>query len=221
MQIVRSWLVAARVTEFVVLFFVLPTVFSIGRHRLPAIPGLWVLTAYCLFVLLHDPGFGREHLWSAGTLRQSAATILLVFAVATVIGTVLVLRFAPGLFLSFPRTNPRLWGLIMLLYPVLSVYPQGIVYRAFVFERYRDVFSPGWAIVLASTIAFAYAHIVFRNPLAVGLTFLGGLLFGFRYLETGSLFASSFEHALYGCAIFTMGLGRWFSGAMPAGWSSD
>ena len=108
----------------------------------------------------------------------------------------------------------------MLLYPVLSVYPQGIVYRAFVFERYRNLFSPDWAIVLASTITFAYAHIVFRNWLAVGLTFLGGLLFGFRYLETGSLFTSSFEHALYGCAIFTMGLGQWFSGAMPAEWSS-
>ena len=86
------------------------------------------LAAYCLFVLLHDPGFGREHLWASGTLRQCAATILLVFAVATVIGTLLVLRFASGLFLSFPRTNPRLWGLIMLLYPVLSVYPLSLIH---------------------------------------------------------------------------------------------
>jgi hypothetical protein len=43
------------------------------------------------------------------------------------IGTTLVWRFAPGLFLNFPRSNPWLWGLVMLLYPVLSVYPQGIV----------------------------------------------------------------------------------------------
>jgi membrane protease YdiL (CAAX protease family) len=221
MQIVRCWLVTARAIEFVALFFVLPTLLYVARHRIPVIPALWVLTAYCLFVLLHDPGFGREQLWSAGVLRQSAASILVIFAVAVVIGTLLVLHFAPDLFLDLPRANPRLWCLLMLLYPVLSVYPQGIVYRAFVFQRYRNLFGPGWEIILASTVAFAYVHIIFRNRLAVGLTFLGGLLFGFRYLKTGSLFASSFEHALYGCAIFTMGLGRWFSGAMPARWSSD
>jgi membrane protease YdiL (CAAX protease family) len=96
------------------------------------------------------------------------------------------------------------------LYPILSVYPQGIVYRAFIFERYRELFGPSWAIVLASAVAFAYVHIVFRNPLAIGLTFLGGVLFAYRYLQTGSLFVSSFEHALYGCAIFTIGLGRSF-----------
>jgi hypothetical protein len=31
-------------------------------------------------------------------------------------------------------------------------------------------------------------------------------LFGWRYAETGSLFASSFEHALYGGSMFTIGL---------------
>lgn len=98
----------------------------------------------------------------------------------------------------------------MVLYPVLSVYPQGIVYRAFLFGRYRELFGHAWAMVLVSAIAFAYVHVVFRNPLAPSLSFLGGLLFATRYEQTGSLFISSFEHALYGCAIFTIGLGRWF-----------
>ncbi len=65
-------------------------------------------------------------------------------------------------------------------------------------------------LLSASATAFAYVHIVFRNPVALGLTFLAGLLFGVRYLHTGSLFVTSFEHALYGCAIFTIGPGRWF-----------
>jgi membrane protease YdiL (CAAX protease family) len=53
-------------------------------------------------------------------------------------------------------------------------------------------------------------HIVFRNPLAMALTFAGGILFAWRYEKTGSLFVSSFEHALYGCFLFTIGLGRYF-----------
>jgi uncharacterized protein len=98
----------------------------------------------------------------------------------------------------------------MVLYPTLSVYPQGIVYRVFMFERYRALFGASWGIVVASAAAFVFVHIVFRNPLALVLTFLGGVLFGLRYWQTGSLFVSSFEHALYGCAIFTIGIGRSF-----------
>ncbi len=93
--------------------------------------------------------------------------------------------------------------------------PQGIVYRAFIFARFRDLFAPDWAIILASAVAFGYVHIVFKNALAVGLTLAAGLLFAYRYWQTGSLLVSSFEHALYGCAIFTIGLGRsFYSGAV-------
>jgi membrane protease YdiL (CAAX protease family) len=202
--------VAFHAAEFLLLFFALPVLFGFTRHRIPAIPALWVVTAWCLFILLRDARFNREHLWNAAAARQYMPAILSLFAFALVTGVALVLRFAPDLFLSLPKSNPRLWGLVMLLYPVLSVYPQGIVYRAFIFERYRDVFRPDWAIILASASAFAFMHIVFRNTLAMGLTFLGGMLFAIRYWQTGSLSASSFEHALYGCAIFTLGLGRSF-----------
>jgi membrane protease YdiL (CAAX protease family) len=209
-------LVAVLAIEFLLVFFVAPTVFACTRHRIPAIPALWVLLAYCLFILLHDPQFDRRRLWDTAGLRQFAPAILSLFAVAVVIGIALVLRYAPAVFLNLPRSNPLFWSLVMVLYPVLSVYPQGIVYRAFVFDRYRELFGPSWGIVLASATAFAYVHIVFRNPLALGLTFLAGLLFAIRYLQTGSLLVTSFEHALYGCAIFTIGLGRWFYyGAVP------
>lgn len=196
--------------EFLLLFIAAPALFAWTRHRIPALPALWAVMAWCLFVLMRDPRFDRARLWDPGALRQYALPTLALFAVAVIAGVALVRRYSPKTFLQLPRTRPLLWGLVMVLYPILSVYPQGIIYRAFVFERYRPLFGSGWAIVLASAAAFAWLHIVFRNRLAVILTFLAGLLFAFRYLETGSLFVSSFEHALYGCAIFTVGLGRWF-----------
>lgn len=201
---------AGYAVEFLTLFFVCPTVFAFTRHRIPAIPALWVVTAYCLFVMLRDPGFERKRLWDASAFWQYAPAIVVMFAIVSVAGAVLVQRFAPDLFLNFPRTNPRLWGLVMVLYPILSVYPQGIVYRAFIIHRYQGLLGLSWLMVLVSAIAFAYVHIVFRNALAVVLTFGAGLLFAGRYLQTGSLFVSSFEHALYGCAIFTIGLGQSF-----------
>jgi membrane protease YdiL (CAAX protease family) len=200
--------------EFLLLFFIGPAVFAYTRHRIPAIPALWAVTAYCLFLLLHDPQFDRGRLeWrpeDAAALRQFAPQILCLWAAVVVIGIVLILRYAPADFMNLPRSKPLFWGLVMVLYPTLSVYPQGIVYRVFMFERYQPLFGAGWGIVVASAAAFVFVHIVFRNPLALILTFLGGVLFGLRYWQTGSLFVSSFEHALYGCAIFTIGIGRSF-----------
>jgi uncharacterized protein len=98
----------------------------------------------------------------------------------------------------------------MVLYPVLSVYPQGIIYRAFFFERYRTLFPNSVLLIVASAVAFSFAHIIFRNAIAVIFTLVGGLLFAWRYADTASLFTSSFEHALYGCWMFTIGLGHYF-----------
>lgn len=207
---------ALRIAELLLLFVLAPAVLARSVRRVPAIPALWVLTAYCLFVLLHDPRFDRARLWNAAALPHNAFPIFALFTAVTLIGTVLVLRYARQTFLALPKSNPGLWAVIMVLYPVLSAYPQGIVYRAFFFERYRPLFGPAWLLLLAGAAAFAWVHIVFRNPFAVALTFPAGLLFALRYLQTGSLFVSSFEHALYGCAIFTVGLGRWFyHGAVP------
>ena len=203
-------LVSFLAVEFLILFVVGPTIFAFARHRIPAIPALWAMLAYCLFILLHDPRFDRRHLWDTSGFRQHLPAILAIFALCLAIGIVLILRYAPADFLSLPRSRPALWSIIMVLYPVLSVYPQGTVYRVFLFHRYRELFGSDWGIVLASALAFAYVHIIFRNALAVILTFLGGLLFAYRYLHSGSLPLSSFEHALYGCAIFTIGLGTSF-----------
>jgi membrane protease YdiL (CAAX protease family) len=199
-----------RTLEFATLFLIVPAVFAFTRHRIPPIPALWVLMAYCLVILLRDPAFDRQQLWNSGALARYFPAILLVFSVVAAIIAILVHRFAPALFLSLPRNNPLFWAVIMILYPVFSVYPQGIIYRAFLFHRYRGVIHSDIALVIASAVAFAYVHIIFKSPLAVGLTFVGGLLFAARYLWTGSLFVSSFEHALYGCLMFTIGLGRSF-----------
>jgi len=77
-------------------------------------------------------------------------------------------------------------------------------------QRYAALFPSQWTMVLVSALAFAWLHIIFRNPLAVALTFAGGLLFAWRYQQTQSLLTSSVEHALYGCWLFTIGLGQYF-----------
>jgi membrane protease YdiL (CAAX protease family) len=196
--------------EFLLLFVALPLGYRYAPVRIPALPLLWVVAGYAGWRLLSDPCFDRARLWNLGRLPGRLGAILGIFAVLALALWLGVRRFAPDLEWSFARQHPGFWAVVMVAYPVLSVYPQGLLYRAFFFERYAALFPGKWAMIVASAAAFAFLHIIFRNWLAVTLTFAGGLLFAARYAETGSLATSSFEHALYGCWLFTVGLGQYF-----------
>jgi membrane protease YdiL (CAAX protease family) len=201
---------SALIVEFVILFVALPLGYRFSPVRIPALPLLWLVAGYACWQLLRDPHFDRARLWNLAALPSRLGAILAIFAVVAFALWLGVRRFAPTLEWSFVRQHPAFWAVVMAAYPVLSVYPQGLLYRAFFFERYAGLIPGKWATIVASAAAFAFLHIVFRNWLAVALTFGGGLLFAARYAETGSLAASSFEHALYGCWLFTVGLGQFF-----------
>jgi membrane protease YdiL (CAAX protease family) len=200
--------------EMVVLFVGLPLGYRFSPGRLPALPILWLVAAYGWWMLKRDGSFDMRRLWNAGPLGGQMAGMLLVFAVVAALLWVGTHWFEPQLEWGFVKQHPRLWAVVMVLYPILSVYPQGILYRAFFLHRYAAFFPDTamgrWALIVASAAAFGFLHIIFRNPLAVVLTLFGGVLFAWRYETTGSLLTSSVEHSLYGCWLFTVGLGQYF-----------
>jgi len=61
-------------------------------------------------------------------------------------------------------------------------------------------------------------HLIFGNLVPVILTVAGGYLFARTYLATRSLFCVCVEHALYGCFIFTIGLGHLFYKPIDIAW---
>jgi membrane protease YdiL (CAAX protease family) len=201
---------ALLLVEFLVLFVALPLGYRFSPVRIPALPVLWLVTAYAWWQLWRDPSFDRRRMWNIGELPARLALILAIFAVVALLLWIGVRRFAPHLEWNFVRQHAAFWAVVMIAYPWLSVYPQGIIYRAFFFERYAALFPGKWGMIVASAAMFALMHIIFRNWLAVALTFGGGILFALRYAETSSLATSCFEHALYGCWLFTVGLGQYF-----------
>lgn len=116
----------------------------------------------------------------------------------------------PSLFLGLPRQHPLFWAAIMVLYPLLSVWPQEMLYRSLLFHRFRPLFKTDLALVLASAAAFGFAHVIFLNWIAVAMTTMGGLIFARDYARHRSLPLACLEHSLYGCLIFTIGLGHFF-----------
>jgi membrane protease YdiL (CAAX protease family) len=198
------------IAEFVILFFGLPLGFLLSPVRLHPIPVLWCATAYCFWRIWKDESFDRKQLWNRHALRSCWAQILLIFVLLATMIAIGVDLFAPQRLFIMVRRAPWIWLLVMALYPPLSVYPQGIIYRAFFFQRYQSLFKNRWLMIAISALVFSFVHIVFRNWLAVIFTLFGGVLFAWRYASTRSLYTSAFEHALYGCFLFTIGLGEFF-----------
>jgi len=207
----RGWLLV----EFVFLFVAIPAAFFVMQRMgafPPLIPTLLIAFLGCLLMLLADRRFNRRNLWRLRRLAPETPRIVFLFLAGAIVMAGAVMLFWPDRLLSLPLRNTRLWAIIMIAYPVFSVYPQELVYRAFLFHRYRPLFRSRAALILASAGAFGLMHIVFQHWLSVLLTFAGGLLFAWTYARTRSTLASTVEHALYGCFVFTIGMGSFFYG---------
>lgn len=197
--------------EFAVIFGAVPLAYALNLVPLPKIPLLLVFFLVTLVYLLRHPAYDkRELLHRLNGHSRELKRILVRSCGVAVLSVIAVTIIDPALLFGFPRTMPLLWLLVMILYPLLSAYPQEVIYRAFLFKRYEEILPSPTLAIWGSTLAFSFLHIVFDNWLAVILTIPAGYIFSRTYIRTESLFLASVEHAIYGCIIFTSGLGGFF-----------
>jgi membrane protease YdiL (CAAX protease family) len=109
-----------------------------------------------------------------------------------------------------PIHNPELTLFLLVAYPFISALPQEFIFCSFFFKRYQPLFGNGSRMVWLSAIVFAYAHVLYINPVAPSLGLLGGLIFANTFRKHKSLALVTLEHALYGNALFVIGLGWYF-----------
>jgi uncharacterized protein len=137
------------------------------------------------------------------------APMLVRTAVGCLALLLLVVLVRPQGLFQLPRTRTGLWLIIMVAYPLLSAYPQELIFRTFLFHRYRRLL-PARALLVVSAVAFGYAHIVLHNWPSVLLSTIGGVLFASTYARSRSTLLAAIEHAICGCFVFTVGLGGLF-----------
>ncbi|GAA2629697.1 CPBP family glutamic-type intramembrane protease [Paractinoplanes durhamensis] len=196
-----------RLLEYVLVFFGL-----VGLYIAVHVPGgpipILLLAAVAVVVYLRRTGGFAPFRRSA--LRPALPGMLLRWAAVSVLAVVAVAVVDRDHLFDLPRREPLLWLAVIVFYPLVSVYPQELLFRAFLLRRYAPVFGTGLGAAAASAAAFGFAHLLFGNVLAVLATIAGGWLFARRYQRTRSLLVVSVEHALYGITIFTVGLGQYF-----------
>jgi membrane protease YdiL (CAAX protease family) len=203
----KAW---ARWLELAAMFVFLPAVIGYGVPPPWWIPCLWAIAALANWRLGREEGTKPRPFWAPidwERVKPELVRIGLRFAGAAGLLVLALIVAMPERLFDFPREHTVLWLLIVALYPALSVYPQELLYRRYFFHRFRDLFGPT-RLMVASALAFAWMHLIFRNGFAVGMTLIGGILFADTYRRTGSLRLVCLEHALYGVMVFTIGLGQ-------------
>ncbi|MBD3788939.1 MAG: CPBP family intramembrane metalloprotease [Campylobacterales bacterium] len=196
------------IIELLTIFILTPAlIYFLSPHHI--LPVLWILALYCTIILVNDPTFLGKKFWHFQT-SHSFKVLLIQFLVFTIILLGILYIFLPEHLFSLMKSNPLLWGLILVFYPLLSVYPQEIIYRGFYFHRYRNFITQPSAMIITNALLFGYMHIIFHNFIAVILTTIGGMFFAKLYQRSSSLIFVSVLHALYGNLVFTLGLGQYF-----------
>ncbi len=196
----------ARAAEFLALYLAMPVALFFLLPPRGILPVLWVAGLVAWLLLRASPPaqppYGRRL-----PRTRELGFILLRFAAVAVLLTAALWLHRPEWLLRLPRRAPGIWLLVMLVYPLASVFPQGLLYRELFERRYAGLFSSPRASWLIGALVFGFAHLPFGNLWAVCFPFLGGLFFLRTYRRTGSLVLSCVEHGLYGDLLFTVGWG--------------
>jgi len=204
---------AGLLTECLLLFGGIPGLLIVWQLQggVPFFPILVAMLVVTLLIGWH----ARDVRFRQPDSHCRVRPILLRAAAAGVILLLLTALLWPELLFRLPRERPRLWIMVMTLYPLLSVAPQEYLFRVFFNQRYHEVFGAGQGMRLVNALVFAWAHAFMLNPVAPLLSLPAGWLLGDTWFKTRSLRAVCLEHALYGMLIFTLGLGWFFYNAAP------
>ena len=196
-----------RLIEFFIIFILVPVSFALEFPVwIKMVIGLLGF-AYIIYVLLkveNNKFKITQHLnWKQFWLR----TLLKLVVIAALTTVYMYFVDKNNLFIVI-KTKLMLWLMILFIYSIFSVYPQELIYRTFFFQRYESLFRSDLLFIITNAALFSLAHIFFKNALVMLLTFIGGILFALTFKKTKSTLLVSIEHAIYGCWLFTVGMGE-------------
>jgi membrane protease YdiL (CAAX protease family) len=209
----RPYLIA----EFIALCICVPGYIIVTKSAPFMFSFLWGATLYGFLVLRFVDHTNLCQIWKfKSVLDVSLLKPILIRWVLASIGMLVFIYFYDiDRMFYLPRTRPEILPMIAFFYPLFSALPQEFIFCSFFFARFAPFFGKAKGMVWASAIIFAYAHILYLNPVAPVLSLLGGLIFASTYLKSKSLALVTLEHGLYGISLFVTGLGWYFySGAV-------
>lgn len=192
--------------EFLILFIVFPVSFALNYSPWIKLGMGFMGFLYIIYILLVVEKVKLKIAPHLNWILFWKQTTVKLIVIAFITGAFVYLTDRESLF-NVILNKPKLWVFILFVYSMFSVYPQELIFRTFFFKRYQTLFINTNFLIFINAIVFSLAHLFFKNTLVIILTFLGGILFAFTYHKTKSTLLVSIEHAIYGCWLFTIGMG--------------
>ena len=204
-----------RVAELLLLFLGIPLLIYFDRDFIHPSMIILPVLLFIFIVLRRTTDFNWKELfrWQVPSRMVWRHGLIVLATLAVMLGYVLL--FERDQLFNLPRNNPWIFVALCFFYPVFSAFGQEIIYRTFLFRRFRTLFMKEWFFTAISGITFSFMHIVYYDPVSMIITFIGGLYFAQVYLWTRSVLFTSVLHGCMGIIIFGVGLGQYFWLDMP------
>lgn len=204
------------IAELIGLFFILPLFLALQNVSRPLL--FSILIAACVYIVIRSFKLTRFkafwhfpkdfNIWKGVFFRSIIILILSCLAM-------LILPHY-GWF-SLPKYSLKLWLLVMIFYPLISVLPQEIIWRFYLLEITQNIFPARYMRILISAFLFGWLHIIYLNVFSVIATIYLGLHLAYCYYKgEKSIWPLWVEHTIAGQIIFTIGLGIYFYNGSPA-----
>lgn len=201
------------ILEFSVICILIPTVIITFRLAPFMFSFLWGVAFFCWAVMyLADKDYWTKILKFEAVNAANMKTILPRWIACTVGMIVFIYFYDPGRMFYIIENRPEVIPVILCAYPLLSALPQEMIFCGYFFERFKPIITSERAMIIASALVFAYAHVLYINWVAPLLSLIAGLIFASTYSRTRSLALVTIEHGLYGISLFMIGLGWYFYG---------
>ena len=196
--------------EFFIIYFLIPLIvifinFFFSEQKIFVFLPLFLVFLLSLYLLKKTPSFSFDFL-KKKTEWKFFFLVSLIFVVSGFVYTIIL---DSNLLFNLPKNYFFIWVAVILIYPILSVIPQEIIFRVLFFERYSCLFKNQFLYLILNSIIFAYIHLVFQNFHAFFITLITSPIFAYAYLNKS--FKTCFlTHTVGGQLVFTYGLGEYF-----------
>lgn len=191
--------------EFFFIFLIIPSTIFFLDSSIIIFLTLYLVSILSLVILYFDKTF----LFTSLKKKIDWKFVIIFSVIFFFLGFFYVLLVDKNLLFIFPKTNFKLWLIVIFIYPFLSVIPQELVYRVFFFQRYFPNINRFYFPMFLNLVVFAYGHLVFSNVHAIIITAIVSPIFTYAYLKK-SFLTCVILHTLGGQIIFTLGLGKYF-----------
>ena len=198
--------------EYFSLFWLIPVLLYVFREQTAPliIPFIVLVALLCSCILWRDEKLQKQWQRAKNMKRKHLRPLWQTFAILGLLIAAFTYIYTPDTFLDFPLNHTISWLAIIVVYPLLSVIPQEVIFRIYFFHRFKNLFASKLSCAWLSSISFGFAHLIYGNWIAVVFSFFGGLIFSYRFIQTKSIAVVMIEHTMWGLFLFTIGLGSFF-----------